>query len=94
MLTKPLKDWKKLKNYRAIILTNCLANVSETVVKFLILGHCEANKVFGQLQSAYRANRCTNDNFIVLAQHIDERYQWSKLVGLNYLNIEKVFDAV
>ena len=94
MLRKPQKDKKKAENYRPISLTNCIAKVCETVVKKLILDHCEANKVFGPQQSAYRANRRTTDNLLVLTQHISETYQWSEMVGLVCLDVEKAFDAV
>ena len=94
MLPKPQKDKKKAENYRPISLTNCIAKVCETVVKNLILDHCEANKVFGPQQSAYRANRCTTDNLLVLTQHISEAYQRSEMVGLVCLDDEKAFDAV
>ena len=47
MIPKPQKDRTKAENYRPISLTNCIAKVCETVVKNLILDHCEANKVSG-----------------------------------------------
>ena len=94
MLPKPQKDKKKAENYRPISLTNSIAKVCETVVKNLILDHCEANKVFGSQQSAYRTNRCTTDNILVLTQHISEAYQWSQTVALVCLDVEKAFDAV
>ena len=93
MLPKPLKDKKKAENHRPIILTNCIANVCKTVGKNLILGHYEANKVFGPQQRTQRANRFRTDNLIVLTQHISEGYQWSEMVGLNCLDIEEAFDA-
>ena len=93
MLPKPQKDKKKAENYRPISFTNCIVKVCETVVKNLILDHCEANKVFRPRQSAYRANRCTTDNLLVLTQHISEAYQWSEMVGLVCLDVEKAFDA-
>ena len=94
MLPKPQKDRKKAENYRPISLTNCIAKICETVVKNIILDHCEANKVFGPQKCAYRANRCTTDNLIVLTEHISEAYQWSEMVGLVCLDVEKTFDAV
>ena len=94
MLPKPQKDKKKAENYRPISLTNFTAKFCETVVKNLILEHCEANKVFGPQQSAYRANRCTTDNLLVLTQDIREAYQWSEIVGLVCLDVEKAFDAI
>ena len=94
MLPKPQKYRKQTENYRPISLTNCIANVCETVVKNLIQNHCEADKVFGPQQSAYRANRCTTDNLLVLTQHISEAYQWSEIVVLDCLDVEKAFDAV
>ena len=90
MLPKPKKT-KKAENYRPISLTNCIAKVCETVFKNLILDHCEANKVFGPQQSAYRANGCTTDNLLVLTQHISEAYQWSEMVGIVCLDVEKSF---
>ena len=51
-------------------------------------------KVFGPQQSAYRTNRCTTDNLLVLTQHISEAYQWSEMVGSVCLDVEKAFDAV
>ena len=94
MLPKPQKDKKKAENYRPISLTNCIAKVCETVVEKIILDHCEANKVFGSQQNAYRANRCTTDNLLVLTQHISEAYQWSEMMGVVCLDVEKAFDAV
>ena len=94
MLPKPQNDRKKAENYRPISLTNCIAKVCEPVVKNIILDHCEANKVFGPQQCAYRANRCTTGNLLVLTQYISEAYQWSEKLGLVCLDVEKVFDAV
>ena len=94
MLPKLQKDSKEAENYRPINLTNCIAKVCETVDKNLILDHCEANKVSGPQQSAYRANRCTTDNLFVLTQHISEAYQWSEMVGFVCLDVEKAVDAV
>ena len=82
MLPKPQKDRTKAENYRPFSLTNCIAKACETFVKNLILDHCEANKVFVSQQSAFRANRCTTDDFLALTQHIGEAYQWSEMVGL------------
>ena len=84
---------KKIEKCRPISLTNCIVKVCEIVVKNIILDHCEAIKVFEAQQSAYRANRCTTDNLLLLAQQISETYQWSEMVGLVCLNVEKVFDA-
>ena len=94
MLPQPQKHEKKAENYRPISFTNCIAKVCETVVKNLILDHCEANKVFGPQQGAYISNRCTTDNLLVLTQHISEAYQWLETVGLVCLDVEKAFDAV
>ena len=92
--SKTSKRQKKAENNRPISLTNCIGKVCETVVKNLIVDHSEANKVFGPHQSAYRANRCTTDNLLVLTRHISEAYQWSEMVGLVCLDVEKAFDAV
>ena len=94
MLPKPQKERRKAENYGPISLTNCIAKFYETVVKNLILDHCEANKVFGSQQTAYRVNRCTTDNLLVLTQRISEAYQWSEKVGLVCLDVENAFDAV
>ena len=94
MLPKPQKDRKHAEDYRLIRLTNCIAKFCETVVENLILNHCEANKVLGPHQSACRANRCTTDNLLVLTQLISEAYQWSEMVVLVCLDVEKAFDAV
>ena len=58
---KPLNDRKEAENYRPISLTIFLTRISETCVENLILNHCKANKLFGQQQSAFSANRCTTD---------------------------------
>ena len=97
MLPRPQEDRKRAEKYKPISLTNCITEGCETVVKNLktfILNHCEANKVFGPQQSAYRAKRCTTDNLLVLTQHLDEANQWSKMVGLVCLDVEQAFDAV
>ena len=66
----------------------------ETAVKNIVLAHCEENDVFGEMQSAYRRNRCTTDNLLKLTQHVAEAIQWSKMVEFVPLDIEKAFDAV
>ena len=92
MLPKTQKIGRKQK--KPISLTNCISKVCETVVKNLTLDHCEANKLFGQQQSACREKRCTTDNLLDLTQHISEAYQWPEMVGLVCLIVEKAFDAV
>ena len=94
MIPKQGKDCSKAENYRPISLTNCLAKVCETVVKNIVLEHCEILNVFGETQSAYRKHRCTRDNLIKLTQHVSEAFQWSEMVGLVFLDVEKAFDAV
>ena len=94
MIPKQDKDRSKAENYRPISLTNCLAKVCETVVKDIVLEHCESLNVFGETQSAYRKHRCTTDNLIKLTQHVSEAFQWSEMVGLVCLDVEKAFDAV
>ena len=63
-------------------------------MKNIVLEHCESLNVFGETQSAYRKHRCTTDNLIKLTQHVSEAFQWSKMVGLVCLDVEKAFDAV
>ena len=94
MIPKPDKDRSKAENYRPISLTNCLAKVCEIVVKNIVLEHCESLNIFGETQSAYRKHRCTTDNLIELTQHVSEAFQWSEMVGLVCLDVEKAFDAV
>ena len=93
-IPKQDKDCSKAENYRPISLTNCLAKVCETVVKNIVLEHCESPNVFGEIQSAYRKHRCTTDNLIKLTQHVSEAFQWSEMVGLVCLDVDKAFDAV
>ena len=93
-IPKQDKDCSKAENYRFISLTNCLAKVCETVVKNIVLEHCEGLNVFGETQSAYRKHRCTTDNLITITQHVSEAFQWSEMVGLVCLDVEKAFDAV
>ena len=94
MIPKQDKDRSKAENYRPISLTNCLAKVFETVVKNSVLEHCESLNVFGETQSAYRKHRCTTDNLINFTHNVSEALQWSEMVGLACLDVEKTFDAV
>ena len=89
MIPKPDKDCSKAENYRPISLTNCLAKACETVVKNIVLEHCESLNVFGETQSAYRKHRCATDNIIKLTQHVSAAFQWSEMVGLVCLDVEK-----
>ena len=41
MIPKQDKDRSKAENYRPFSLTNCLAKVCKTVVKNIVLEHCE-----------------------------------------------------
>ena len=94
MIPKQDKNCSKVENYRPISLTNCLANVCETIVKNIVLEHCESLNVFGETQSAYRKHRCTTDNLTKLTHHVSEALQWSEMVGLVCLDVEKAFYAV
>ena len=71
------KQKKDAENYRPISLTNCIAKISETAVKNIVLAHCENKDVFGEIQSAYRRNRCKTDNLLKRTQHVTETFQWS-----------------
>ena len=66
----------------------------KTVVKNIVLEHCESLNAFGETQSAYSKHRCDTDNFIKLTQHVSEAFQWSEMAGLVCLDVEKAFDAV
>ena len=94
MLPKTNKNKKDAENYRLISLTKCIAKTCETAVKNFVLAHCEEKDVFGEMQSAYRRNRCTTDNLLKLTQHVTEAFQWSEMIGFVCLDIEKAFDAV
>ena len=94
MLPKPNKNKKDAEIYPPISLTNCIAKNCETAVKNFVLAHCEENDVFGEMQSAYRRNRCTTDNLLKLTQHVTEAFQLSEMVGFVCLDIEQEFDAV
>ena len=85
---------KDAENYWPISLTNCIEKICETAVKNIVLAHCEEKDVFGQMQTAYRRNRCTTDNLHKLTQHVTEAFQWSEMVGFVCPYIEKAFDAV
>ena len=85
---------KDAESYRSISPTNCIAKICETAVKNFVLAHCEENNVFGEMQSAYKRNRCTSDNLLKLTQHVTEAFQWSEIVGFVFLDNEKAFDAV
>ena len=93
-LPAPNKNKKDEENYRPISLNNCIAKVCETALKNIFLAHCEKDDVFGETRSAYRRNRCTTDNLLKLFQHVTETFQWSQMVGVVCLDIEKTFDAV
>ena len=85
MLPKLNKNKKIAENYQPISLTNCIAKICETAVKNIVLAHCENND--GEMQSAYRTNRCTIDNLLKLTQHVTEAFQWSETIGFVCLNI-------
>ena len=81
MIPKQDKDCSKAGNYRPISLTDCLDKMCNTVMKNIVLEHCESLNVFGETQSAYRKHRCTTNNLIKLTQHVSEAFQWSEMVG-------------
>ena len=85
-------DQPKAKNCRPICLTNILAKKCETVVKNIIMKHCESQNIFGKTQFDYRKHRCTTDILTKLTQHVSEALFWSEM-GLVFLDVEKVFDA-
>ena len=51
MIPKPMKK-NDAENYRPVSPINCIAKISETAVKNVVLTHCEYNVVFGEKQSA------------------------------------------
>ena len=81
-LPKPNKNKKDAENYRPISLTNCFAKVCETVVKNIVLRHCENNGVLSEMQSAYRRNCCTTDNLLKLTQHVSISMVGNDGIGL------------
>ena len=56
MIPKQDKECSKAENYRFISLTNCLAKVCETVVKNIVLEHCESLKMSLAKLRAHRGN--------------------------------------
>ena len=61
-IKKENKDQSKAENYRPISLTNCLAKICKTVVKNIVMEHCESQNTFGETQSAYMKHHRTTDN--------------------------------
>ena len=94
MLPNSNSNKEDAENYRPISLTNCIAKICETAVKNIVLAHCENHDIFGEMQSAYRRNRWTTDNLLSLTQRVTEAFQWSEMVELVCLDIEKAFNAV
>ena len=74
MIPKQDEDRSKAENYRPINVTNCIAKICETVVKNIVMEHCESHKTFGETQSAYRKHLCTTVNLIKLTQHVSEAF--------------------
>ena len=94
MIPKAGKDLKQATNYRPISLTNCIGKLAEICVKERLVHFCEQNDIFGDNQSAYRANRSSTDNLLTLTQYVAEGFQASEVTGLVCLDVEKAFDAV
>ena len=77
-----------------LVLQILIAKVCETVVKNIVMAHCESQNTFGETQSAYKKHRCTTDNLIKFTQHVIEAIQWSEMVAFVCLDVKKAFDAV
>ena len=89
MIPKQGKDRSKAENYQPISLSNCIAKICKTVVKNIVMEHCESQNTFGETQSAYRKQRRTTDNLIKITQHVNEVFQLSEMIGFVCLEIAK-----
>ena len=62
-IPKPRKDHAEPTNYRPIALTRCLCKTLERMINKRLVWYLESNNLITKLQSGFRAERTTTDNF-------------------------------
>ena len=100
---KPGKNPCKRGNYRPISLLNVPLKLYEQIIKNRLLGYLEDSCFFSDAQAAYRKNRSTSDNLLVV-QEIFYYYRYTKKgprgatgkqpLFLVFMDLRKAFDSV
>nr|KAG5688037.1 hypothetical protein BaRGS_003583 [Batillaria attramentaria] len=59
-----------------------------------LMWHLESNNLITKEQTAFRKNRCTEDQLVYLAQSIENAFQEKKKVVATFIDLSKAFDKV
>ena len=63
-ILKPFKDNTNAKNYRPIILSNCVCKTLDRIVNARWIWYLEINKLISKYQSGFRSQRSPIDHLI------------------------------
>ena len=91
---KKQKDKTKKTSYRPISLLSCLGKLMERMVNARLLTHLEENNLLKNTQSAFRKNRSTEDQLVLLAQELENAYMEKKKTLAVFVDLTKAFDKV
>ena len=86
------KDPKKAINYRPISLISCLCKIMERIINRRIMHYLEKNEKLSNNQFAFRKQKSTMDNIIILESYISEAFLESKNVCAIFYDINKAYD--
>ena len=88
------KDKQDPRSYRPISLLSCLGKLMERVLNRRLTWYLESNNLLASTQTAYRNNRSTEDQLLLLTQEIEDAFQRKHKVASVFFDMSKAFDKV
>ena len=81
-------------SYCPISLLSCVDKLLERMVNRRLINHLESNNVLSPTQTGYRKYRSTEDQFVYLAQNIEDAFQEKRKVLAVFFDLSNAFEKV
>jgi hypothetical protein len=85
-------DQNKCERYKGIMLLSCIHKVLSRIISNRLTEYAE--KSIGVCQNAFRINRGTFDNILVLRQIIDKAYECNTQIVIWRMDFRQAFDNI
>ena len=94
MLPKPGKRLTSPADFRPIALTSCVGKVLERIFARRLLHLCDRLQLLPAEQSAFRRNRCAQEQVVLVAQRAIQAMNGGLATAIVALDMEKAYDSV
>ena len=93
-LLKRKKSPKDLSNYRPISLTSTIAKIMERMIINRMNWYLEKESIIHPEQAGFRSHRSTEQQVIILSQHIKDNLDKGLITAAVYIDFNKAYDSI